>query len=159
MSDDFGQQIEDWYKQTAQAFDLSVEDKSEITGASAEVFANELEKDTPRSNVDYSKGGRSAGHANAKHIRNNHRKRAHMADSITYKPGYTADGDHTGDTDTGFSDKYFDFVAKIVNNGKKEMSPKEVQNLHFIQKAQAAVQDKAVQAMADKYAEKLGVKK
>ena len=152
--DDFGASIEKWYRETVEAMTLTVDETAEITAAGAQVFSDELQKLTPRSTADYSKG-RSAGHANAKH-HNGHRKTQHLADTITFKPGYTADGNHTGATDTGFSDTYYDFVARIVNDGKRQMSAKEMKNLHFYDKAQAAAADKALAAQAAAFKRKVG---
>ncbi|WP_274741872.1 hypothetical protein [Lactobacillus gasseri] len=45
--------------------------------------------------------------------------------ALHIKSGYTADKLHTGDTDVGFEGKYYDFLAKIINNGKHKMSDKE----------------------------------
>ena len=106
---------------------------------------------TPRSNEIY-KRGRSAGHANAKH-HNRHRKTKHLQDSITYKSGYTADKAHTGDTDVGFEGKYYDFLAKIVNNGQHHMTSKRYKNMHFLDKAQQEAKKPVAQAELKAYKE------
>ncbi|CCI82318.1 hypothetical protein [Lactobacillus hominis] len=136
MNDDLGDFLNGWIDNAEKGLTLSTKDKEKITGAGAEVFSQILRDRTPRSNEVYFRG-RSAGHANAKH-HNSHRKTKHLQDSITYKAGYTADKTHTGDTDVGFEDHYYDFLAKIINNGKHKMSDKELSNMHFIDKAQQA---------------------
>lgn len=135
MANDLSDFLNDWIDSTEKGLTLSVKDKEKITGAGAEAFKQALHDRTPRSDVSY-KRGRSAGHANAKHRNNHHRKTKHLQDSITYKPGYTADKVHTGDTDVGYEDNYYDFLAKIINNGKHNMSDKELSNMYFVDKAQ-----------------------
>lgn len=122
MAKDMGEFLDSWVDSVEQSMKLTPEDKAKITGAGAEAFSQVLHDRTPRSNEIYRRG-RSAGHANAKHG-NSHRKTKHLQDSITYKVGYTADKTHTGDTDVGFEGKYYDFLAKIVNNGQHHMSEK-----------------------------------
>ncbi|EJN54980.1 phage tail protein [Lactobacillus gasseri] len=134
MAKDMGEFLDSWVDSVEQSMKLTPEDKAKITGAGAEAFSQVLHDRTPRSNEIYRRG-RSAGHANAKHG-NSHRKTKHLQDSITYKVGYTADKTHTGDTDVGFEGKYYDFLAKIVNNGQHHMSEKRYANMHFYDKAQ-----------------------
>ncbi|MDE6546950.1 MAG: phage tail protein [Lactobacillus sp.] len=134
MANDMGEFLDIWVNKVEKGMRLSAEDKAKITGAGAEVFSQVLHDRTPRSSEIY-KRGRSAGHANAKHG-NSHRKTKHLQDTITYKTGYTADKTHTGDTDVGFEGKYYDFLAKIVNNGQHHMSEKRYANMHFLDKAQ-----------------------
>ncbi|MBW0438371.1 phage tail protein [Lactobacillus gasseri] len=134
MANDMEEFLDNWVDSVEKSMKLSAEDKAKITGAGAEAFSRVLHDRTPRSNEVYRRG-RSAGHANAKHG-NSHRKTKHLQDSITYKAGYTADKTHTGDTDVGFEEHYYDFLAKIVNNGQHHMSEKRYANMHFYDKAQ-----------------------
>lgn len=149
MAKDMGEFLENWIDKVEKGMKLSAEDKAKITGAGAEAFSKVLHDHTPRSNEIYRRG-RSAGHANAKH-RNSHRKTKHLQDTITYKAGYTADKTHTGDTDVGFEGKYYDFLAKIINNGKHKMSDKELANMHFLDKAQQEAKKPVAQAELKAY--------
>lgn len=130
MANDMGEFLDTWVNKVEKGMKLSAEDKAKITGAGAETFSQVLHDRTPRSNEIY-KRGRSAGHANAKHG-NSHRKTKHLQDTITYKAGYTADKTHTGDTDVGFEGKYYDFLAKIVNNGQHHMSRNAIKICIFL---------------------------
>ena len=151
MANDMGEFLDGWVSEVEKCMKLSAEDKAKITGAGAEVFSQVLHDRTPRSNEIY-KRGRSAGHANAKHG-NSHRKTKHLQDTITYKAGYTADKTHTGDTDVGFEGKYYDFLAKIVNNGQHHMSEKRYANMHFLDKAQQEAKKAVKEAELKAYKE------
>lgn len=146
MADNFGDAIQKWYDQLESAMTLSASERGEITAAGAAAFTEVLKEMTPKSGIDYSKGGKRAGHASKK-------KRDHLANQYTYKSGYTADNLHTGDTDVGQTDHYFDFLARLVNDGQKVMSPKEIQNMHFVDKAQEAAKERVFSAMQAKYME------
>ncbi|WP_262316413.1 phage tail protein [Lacticaseibacillus parakribbianus] len=148
-SDDFGDAIKEWYKQLESAVTLTAAERGEITAAGAAAYVKVLKRMTPRSHVDYSKGGKRAGHATRK-------KRAHLADQYRYKDGYTADGLNTGDTDVGQSDHYFDFLARLLNDGQKKMSTKELANLHFTDRAQEAAKGDVFAAMLAKYQQLTG---
>lgn len=151
MANDMGEFLDNWVNKVEKGMKLSAEDKAKITGAGAEAFSQVLHDRTPRSNEIY-KRGRSAGHANAKHG-NSHRKTKHLQDTITYKAGYTADKSHTGDTDVGYENKYYDFLAKIVNNGQHHMSEKRYANMHFLDKAQQEAKKPVAQAELKAYKE------
>lgn len=151
MANDMGEFLDGWVSEVEKCMKLSAEDKAKITGAGAEVFSQVLHDRTPRSNEIY-KRGRSAGHANAKHS-NSHRKTKHLQDTITYKAGYTADKTHTGDTDVGFEGKYYDFLAKILNNGQHHMSEKRYANMHFLDKAQQEAKKAVKEAELKAYKE------
>lgn len=151
MANDMGEFLDAWVNKVEKGMKLSAEDKAKITGAGAEAFSQVLHDRTPRSNEIY-KRGRSAGHANAKHG-NSHRKTKHLQDTITYKAGYTADKSHTGDTDVGYENKYYDFLAKIVNNGQHHMSEKRYANMHFLDKAQQEAKKPVAQAELKAYKE------
>ena len=153
---DFDDQLEKWFDSIENSLNLSLEEQSEITGAGAKVYQKVLKKNTPRSDVDYSQGGKSAGHANAKHG-NKHRKTRHIADMITYKPGFEANGLHTGSTAVGWQGRYYAFVAKITNNGKKQMSSKQVKNMHFKDRSEKEAAIAVRQAIAKKYREVTGL--
>lgn len=151
MANDMGEFLDNWVNKVEKGMKLSAEDKAKITGAGAEAFSQVLHDRTPRSNEIY-KRGRSAGHANAKHG-NSHRKTKHLQDTITYKAGYTADKTHTGETDVGFENKYYDFLAKIVNNGQHHMSEKRYANMHFLDKAQQEAKKAVKEAELKAYKE------
>lgn len=151
MANDMGEFLDGWISAVEKSLTFSAEDKSKITGAGAEAFSQVLHDRTPRSNEIY-KRGRSAGHANAKHG-SSHRKTKHLQDTITYKAGYTADKSHTGDTDVGFEGKYYDFLAKIVNNGQHHMSEKRYANMHFLDKAQQEAKKAVKEAELKAYKE------
>lgn len=151
MANDMGEFLDGWISAVEKSLTFSAEDKSKITGAGAEAFSQVLHDRTPRSNEIY-KRGRSAGHANAKHG-SSHRKTKHLQDTITYKAGYTADKSHTGNTDVGFENKYYDFLAKIVNNGQHHMSEKRYANMHFLDKAQQEAKKAVKEAELKAYKE------
>lgn len=153
---DLDSQLEDWLDAVENSLKLDLTEQSEITGAGAKAYQKVLKKNTPRSNVDYSQGGKSAGHANAKHG-NKHRKTQHIADMITYKPGFEANGLHTGSTAVGWQGRYYAFVAKITNNGKKQMSSKQVKNMHFKDRSEKEAANAVRQAIAKKYREVTGL--
>lgn len=149
MADNFGDAIQKWYDQLESAMTFSASERGEITAAGAKAYEQVLREMTPKSGIDYSKGGKRAGHASKK-------KRDHLANQYVYKAGYTADNLHTGDTDVGQSDHYFDFLARLVNDGQKVMSDKEVRNMHFKDKAQEAAKERVFAAMQAKYMEIIG---
>jgi len=135
-----------WLNQVEKAANPSQPERAAITGAGAAVFAKTLKENTPRSNIDYSVGkGKRAGHAKK-------RKTKHLQDTITYTAGEIVGGVPTGDTDVGFGDgkdaHYYDFVARITNDGKKQMSKQEKQNWHFANRAEIESQPAIAAAMA-----------
>lgn len=137
--------LERWLDMVEQRANISNEEKSEITGAGAKVFAETLKKNTPVSGLDYSQGkGRRAGHASKS-------KRAHLKDMITYKAGVDAEKEKTGNTAVGYDGKYFNFVARITNNGKRIMSAKQLENLHFVERSRQEAEEKVEKAMQEKY--------
>ncbi|BDR56880.1 HK97 gp10 family phage protein [Xylocopilactobacillus apis] len=142
---DLSKELNDWLNSLQKHVNVTHEEKAEITGAGAKVYAEYLKKNTPVSSVNYSKG-KQAGHASEK-------KKAHMRDMITYEPGLDAEKEKTGNTNVGYDGKYFNFVAMITNNGKRKMSAKEEANLHFVERSRKE-SEKAVQsAMEKKYRE------
>lgn len=152
MTDSLDKALDEWLESIENATKLTAQDKEEITGAGAQAFSKVLHDETPRSGADYHIG-RSAGHANAKH-HNSHRKTKHLQDSITYKKGYTADHLHTGDTDVGYEEHYYDFLAKIINNGVHGVpSAKQAANLGFYDRAQKKAKGPILEAMTKKYKE------
>lgn len=156
MSDDLGAYLDKWSAQIASGVKLPVSAQAKITGAGAEAYSKILHDYTPRSDEDYHHG-RSAGHANAKHG-NRHRKTKHLQDTITYKPGYTADGYRIGSsTDVGWDGHYYDFLAKILNNGSQRAkdSIKFLQDEKFMDRAQAAARDAVEEAELKAYKEAL----
>lgn len=130
MAEDFGTAMNEWLNKVEHAAVPTTAEQGQITGAGAKVFAESLREHTPRSNIDYGLGGKQAGHAKQ-------RKFEHLQDSITYEPGILAGGQPAGSTDVGFEDHYFDFVARITNNGRKIMTPKIQANMGFADRAQA----------------------
>ena len=147
MADDFGKQLEAWEQAVEDAVKLTTEEKSQITAAGAEAYAKALHDMTPVSAVSYGPSGKRAGHTT---------KKQHIRDTITYKDGYTQDNNNTGNTDVGLNDKYSEFVARIVNDGSKKMSPKEQAKMGFVQRAQEAAKPAVTAAMAAKYHELKG---
>lgn len=145
MADSLDDLLDDFYNRIKDRVDLTTEQRSQVTAAGAEAYAEELKKATPRSAMSYASGPRKAGKSGE------HRK--HLADTITFKPGYTAENLQTGDTDTGFQYKEDDFLVRIIDDGKKKMSAKEQKNLHFIERAQANARSKMAEAMAKKIEE------
>lgn len=135
--------LNDWLDKISQKVDLSIDQKSSITSAGAKTYAEVLKKNTPVSHADYSKG-RSAGHG---------RKSKHMRDAITYKPGFDVNSGHSGDTSVGWGDKYNAMVARFVNDGTRDMSPKQVANLHFKDHAEKEAADAVLKANAEKFRE------
>lgn len=151
MANDFDDKLEDWFKSVEKKYDLTAEQKSKITGAGAAVFAEALKKNTPVSSEHYS-SGRSVGHTNWKH-NERPRKTKHLRDSITFKPGFTSGKIHSGNTTVGFDSKYQAMVARYVNNGTAGMSPKEVKNMHFIEKSQLESKNAVLMAEAKAFKE------
>lgn len=151
MANDLDKQLENWYKNAEKKFNLSADQKSKITGAGAVAFAATLKKNTPVSSEHYS-SGRSVGHTNWKH-NEKPRKTKHLRDSITFKPGFTSGKVHSGNTTVGFDSKYQAMVARYVNNGTAGMSPKEVKNMHFIEKSQLEAKNAVLKAEAKAFKE------
>lgn len=152
---DLDEQLMKWYRQVEKTVTLTPEQRGEITGAGARVFSESLRSNTPVSSEHYSTG-RSVGHANALHGKKA-RKTKHLKDSITFKPGYSADKVHSGDTAVGFDSDYQAMVARFVNNGTAGMSQKEVHNMHFIEKAQQEAKEKMLQAEAREFKKVTGL--
>lgn len=153
---DLDDELQDWYKKVTKNVNLTKDQKAEITGAGARTFARALRSTTPVSSEHYSTG-RSVGHNNALHGKKG-RKTKHLRDSITYKPGVTADRLAAGDTSVGFENRYYAMVARFVNNGTAGMSRKEIKNMHFIEKAQNQAKDAMLRAEAAKFKEVTGSK-
>ena len=73
-----------------------------------------------------------------------------MKESITFKPGFNHDKLPTGDTAVGFDSKYSALVARFVNNGTRDMSSKELKNMHFFDKSQVEARDAILRAEAER---------
>lgn len=144
--------LEQWYDKLDKKFTLTADNKAKITGAGAEAYAKVLHDYTPRSNVKYTRKGRSVSHYNKKHGVKP-RKHKHLQDTITFKQGYTSDGYHTGVTDVGWTTKYDNFLAKIINNGTHKMSDKQIANKHFIDRAMEASKEAVIEAEKKAYEE------
>lgn len=142
---DLADGLNEWMNKVDGVANLSVKDRSEITGAGAAIYSKILRENTPRSTRDYS-SGRSVGHAKG-------RKHNHIQDAITYKPGWTIDRYNTGDTSVGWKDGYTAMVARFVNDGTKVMSPKEIRNMHFKDRAESLAKDSVLKAEEAKYKE------
>lgn len=97
---------------------LTANQKAIVTGAGAEVYKKTLHDETPY---------------------NPHHKNGvpHLRDTIHYTVGRQYDGHKslTGSTDVGFERGEKTTVAYIVNNGSRKMSPKEISNMHFMERA------------------------
>ena len=155
MTNDLGKKLEDWYQQVEKAYTFTPAQKSKVTGAGAAVFAEVLKGNTPVSSEHY-RTARSVGHINASHGLKP-RKTKHLRDSITFKPGFTSEKVMAGDTTVGFEDKYQAMIARYVNNGTAGMSPKEVRNMHFIEKSQLMSRDAVLKAEAKALKEVMGL--
>ena len=142
---DFTEGLDGWLEKIEKRTNLSISQKSEITSAGAKAYAETLKAHTPYSHANYAHG-RSAGHG---------RKSKHMRDAITYKPGYEINSGHTGDTSVGWGDKYNAMVARFVNDGTRDMSAKQIANLHFKDHAEKTAADAVPKANAEKYSEVL----
>lgn len=145
---DFADGLDELYKKLEKAAKLNVKKRSEITGAGAHVFAEVLKENTPVSGESYSKG-RSVGHNNAKHGKTP-RKTKHLKDSITYKEGFNHNKLPTGDTAVGFDSKYAALVGRFVNNGTRDMSPKELKNMHFFDRSAVEARQAVLKAEAER---------
>lgn len=145
---DFDQKLEDWYKKVAATSNLSAEKRGQITGAGAEAFTQVLKKNTPVSGENYSVG-RSVGHNNAKHGKRP-RKTKHLRDSITFRPGINHDKLSTGDTAVGFDSKYSALVGRFVNNGVRNMSAKQIKNMHFFDRSAVESRELVLKAEAER---------
>lgn len=152
---DLGEGLDKWMDQVDSALKLSIEDRGEVTGSGAQVYAQALEKNTPMSTESYT-GGRSVGHTNRLHGKKP-RKTKHLRDSITYRPGYTSDKIHSGSTSVGFDSPYQAMVARFVNNGVQNMSAKQIRNMHFMDRTTEEAKDRVLLAEAKKYKEITGL--
>lgn len=138
---DLANGLENWLDSVEKSANLSATKKAKVTGAGAAVFAKVLKNNTPVSGENYPKG-RSVGHAKG-------RKTKHLKDSITYKPGFNHDKLLTGDTAVGFDSKYNALVGRFVNNGVRNMSAKQVKNMHFFDQSQVEAREAILKAEAE----------
>lgn len=138
---DFDKGLENWLKSIEEHANLSATKKAQVTGSGAAVFSQILKKNTPVSGENYL-NGRSVGHAKG-------RKTKHLKDSITYKPGFNHDKLPTGDTAVGFDSKYNALVGRFVNNGVRNMSAKQVKNMHFFDQSQVEAREAILKAEAE----------
>lgn len=138
--------LKDFYEQVASKVNLTAEQKAQVTGAGAKAYAEVLKDETPVSNLDYNKAKKIGAGKNGLHDH-------HLRDGIIYKEGYTVDNIKTGDTDIGWNKE--DDIALLgwVNDGVMKMSPKQMANLHFVQRAQQKAAGKIADAMSSKLAE------
>lgn len=142
---DLDKGLNDWLDKITKKVKLSTDQKTAITGEGAKTYAEVLKKNTPISHASYAHA-RSAGHG---------RKSKHMRDAITYKAGYEVNDGNTGDTSVGWEDKYNALVARFVNDGTRDMSQKEISNLHFKDHAEKEAADAVLKANAEKFREVL----
>lgn len=145
---DFDKGLEEWLKSLENATDLTASKKGKITGAGAAVLSQVIKKNTPVSGENYAHG-RSVGHNNTKHGKKP-RKTKHLRDSITYKAGFDHDKLPTGNTAVGFDSTYSALVARYVNNGTRDASPKQIANLHFFDKSQVEAAKAVLKAEAER---------
>lgn len=143
---DLEDQLNEFYNHVVDKMSFNPDQKAKITGAGAEAYAKVLEKNTPKSSIDYSNKSVDVGRSG--------KKVRHLREDIKYKAGYVDENVETGDTDVGFNSKD-DFLISIINDGKKKMSSKEQANLHFIDRSQADARDDIAKAMSDKLDEVL----
>ncbi|KRN27745.1 hypothetical protein IV38_GL001959 [Lactobacillus selangorensis] len=99
MAEDFDG-LNAWLDDIKKAVTLTTAQKAVITSAGAAAFAEVLKRNTPRSKRN---------------------KTEHLADMITYKPGFDIEGNFTGNTDVGFK-KSKAYIARFLNDGTKKMS-------------------------------------
>ena len=103
--------------------------KSEITAAEAQVYAEVLRKNTPRSNIDKSKYG-------------------HLQDKITIQNS-DIDGIDNGNKLVGFSEKAY--VARFLNDGTVKMAA-----THFVDDSRRESQEAVFKAGMEVYKAKTG---
>lgn len=130
-----------WINDVAKYADLSVDEKSKITGAGAKVFAQYLRRNTPISTRNYDHP-RRAGHG---------RKKMHLRDAITYAPGFTSDKIHTGNTSVGWNDSYSAMVARFVNDGVPTGSANDFINRNFKNRTETEAREAVLRANAEAY--------
>lgn len=118
MADDFEAQWNQVLNDLTKHLILTSNEKALATGAGAEVYKKELHDDTPY---------------NPRHKNGS----PHLRDSIHYEIGKRYNGEKSldGSTDVGFTKGEKTTVAYIVNNGSRKMSPKEINNMHFMERA------------------------
>lgn len=118
MADDFESQWNDVLKELTKKVRLSAKQKAVVTGAGAEVYKEYLKQETPV-NENHSNGS------------------PHLKDTIHYTIGkkYNGQRSQDGSTDVGFEKGEKTRIAYIVNNGSRKMSPKEISNMHFMERA------------------------
>lgn len=138
--------LDDFYEKIKGKMSFTPDQKAEITGAGAKAYAKVLKKNTPKSTIDYSQGPIDVGKSG--------QKTSHLRDDLQYKPGIS-DGFQTGDTDISFGEKN-DFLVRIINDGlKRNPSPKEQANQHFLERSQSESRDDIAKAMDQKMNEVL----
>lgn len=139
---DLAEGLEKWLDNLEKSATLPATKKAKVTSAGAAVFAKVLKNNTPVSGENYL-NGRSVGHAKG-------RKTKHLKDSITYKPGFNHDKLPTGDTAVGFDSEYAALVGRFVNNGTRDMSPKELRNMHFFDRSAVEARQAVLIAEAER---------
>lgn len=107
---DFERQLDSWINSIENRAKLSVAEKTAMTTAGAEALKKVLVEETP--------------------YNSDNQHKTHLRDAITYKPGKNVDNLPNGATDVGW-DKDHAYIARIVNDGQKVMTPKRVSQLHF----------------------------
>lgn len=150
---DLAEGLQEWMKQVKNAELFPAVDRARITGAGATAYAEILKKNTPRSNRSYVKGRRAG---RGKRINNGKvvgRQRMHVADAITFKPGWTTGGYLTGDTSVGWKDRYSEMVAHFVNDGAGNVSDKRIANMHFKDRSELEARDAVLRAEMKAYKE------
>lgn len=127
---DLAEGLEAWVKQIKTVTDLSVTSRSKITGAGADAYSEVLKKNTPRS-------------------KSNHH--THIADEITFKPGWTSDRLFTGDTSVGWKNNHAAMIAQFVNDGAGTISNKRIANMHFKDKSDLEAKEIVLRAEMMEY--------
>lgn len=128
---DLGVQMQSFAKR-AEKLIPNAEQKSEITGAGAKVFAEHLQEVTKEKH--YSK------HDDVEY--------GHLADNVAYQKT-NIDGEKDGSSTVGFGKKAF--VAKWLNDGTKKMKGD-----HFVDNARRESEKKIFEAKRKKYEELTG---
>lgn len=117
---DLDESLNDWFEEISKATDLTISEKTRITGAGAKVLANELSEATRQKHYRPHKDGASD---------------IHLANSITYQEN-DIDGEKNGHSTVGFKYKKGNgtynkaFIARFLNDGTVK-----IQGDHFFDNA------------------------
>jgi HK97 gp10 family phage protein len=125
---DMDQALEKWLQQVSKAAQLSIKNQEKITKAGADVLADKLQEATKEKHPDSKGTGGAYGH---------------LSEDIRSATG-DIDGEHNGQSITGFGDK--SFVARFLNDGTKKL-----RGDHFVDNARDDAKDAVFAAEAKEY--------